>query len=342
MTCTRGILPALALSALLTACGGGGGDSSPSTVVPPTPTPPGPAVSVPLISSPTSTPGAGVDVEAVAAFNLLNDQRAHCGFGRLNWSTSLETVAYGHANWSIVNNYSGHFQVSGTPGFTGVTFEDRFAAAGLSDFTGTDEIYTVIGSNAKTGRGAESVRQLLAAPYHALGLLGRFTQVGISVLNATETGSVHGPRVQAQLNLMYANATGPQVPSGVAVNAVRTYPCAGTTGTLRSLDGENPNPVPGRDLSTSPIGQPVMIEAVDADSAISITSASITPTAGGAAITLLPALTQANDTNGIIRSNQAVLMPNAPLAANTSYTVAVSGTVNGAAFSTTFSWTTGN
>jgi hypothetical protein len=73
-----------------------------------------------------------------------------------------------------------------------------------------------------------------------------------------------------------------------------------------------------------------------------IASASITPTAGGSSVTLLPNLTQTSDANGIVRTNQAVLIPNLPLLANTSYTVSITGTVNGTAFSTNFSWTTGN
>jgi uncharacterized protein YkwD len=329
-------------AAILAACGGGGGADSPAPAPGLAPAPsPGPVASVPLITSPIAPP-VGTDAEALAAWNTLNDQRSQCGFGKLNWNAALETAAAGHANWAILNNYTGHFQVAATPGFTGVSYQDRYVAAGLSDFTGTDEILAIFGSNSKTGRGNQSARLLLGAPYHALGLLDGHTNIGISVKNATEVGSLHGARVTSQYNLLYQNATGPQKPTGAAANAVRTYPCSGVTGTERLLDGETPNPVPGRDLLANPVGHPVMVEAVNSAAALVIASASITPTAGGSSVTLLPNLTQTSDANGIVRTNQAVLIPNLPLLANTSYTVSITGTVNGTAFSTNFSWTTGN
>jgi uncharacterized protein YkwD len=333
-------LAALFAAVALTACGGGGGDT-PGGSPAPAPAPAPAAPSVGLITSP-ATPGSGVDTETVAAFNTLNDQRAQCGFGRLNWNTALETAALGHANWNLVNNFSGHFQTAGTPGFTGIGFEDRYVAAGLSGFTGTDENTDLVGTNAKTGFGAFGIRALLSAPYHARGVLAGYTNVGMAVRNATDAGSVHGARVTLQVNPMYINTTGPQKPTGAAANAVRTYPCAGVTGTAKQLDGENPSPLPLRNLGTNPIGHPVFIEAVDSTANLVVTSASITPTAGGAAVALLTNLTSTNDPNGRLSPNQVFLMPDLPLSANTSYTVSISGTVNGAAFSTTFTWTTGS
>jgi uncharacterized protein YkwD len=286
---------ALLAAIALTACGGGGGDTtSPAPAPAPAPAPVA-APSVALITTPTSTPGALVDAEAVAAFNLLNDQRAQCGFGRLNWNAALETAAFGHANWALINNYTGHFQVAGTPGFTGIESSDRYVAAGLFDFTGTDLQVDTIGTNTKTGLGADGIRGLLSAPYHARGVLGGYTSVGIAVRNATEAGSIHGARVVFQVNPMYLNTTGLQRPVGAAANAVRTYPCAGVTGAAPRLEGEDPNPLPTRNLATNPIGHPVFVEAVDPTANLVVTSASITPMAGGAAVAMLPNLTVFND-----------------------------------------------
>lgn len=328
----------IAVAAMLVACGGGGdGGGSGGVAASGGATT---SASVALITSPTP-PGSGVDAEELAAFNALNAQRSACGFGQLNWNTSLATAALGHADWQIKNNYISHNQIAGTLGFTGVNFSDRFIAAGLSNFVGTDEIAGFSGSNSKTGQGSRLVRELLSAPYHAFGLLGSYTDVGFAVRNATDAASTYGDRVLLQANLLYQSATGPQLPSSPAASAVRTYPCQGTTGTRFSLTGEEPNPVQGRDLSVNPIGHPVLIEAVNASSLLVISSASIAPQSG-LAVTLLSTLTQSTDTNNIIRSNQAVLMPNAPLTANTTYNVSVTGTVDGTPFSSNFSWTTGS
>ena len=46
--------------------------------------------------------------------------------------------------------------------------------------------------------------------------------------------------------------------------------------------------------------------------------------------------------NSRMQANQVILMPDLPLTANISRTVSVTGTVNGAAFTTSFDWTPGN
>jgi uncharacterized protein YkwD len=342
------IVYSIAASAALTACGGGGGGAdAPATG--PVAAPTGAAgPSVPLITAPTP-PGPSVDAESVAAFNLLNAETARCGFGQKSWNDQLQTAAKGHADWQLVNNYGGHLQAPSTPSFTGETPNDRIVAAGYaaaaSEFTATDEIASsVFGASTPVGWGANSVRNLMSAPYHAIGLLAGFTEVGISIRGSNEAGSTatHGARVVRQYNLAYRNATGPQLPVGMAANALLTYPCAGTTGTARELRGESPNPVPGRDLSTSPIGQSIIVVSPLPNAVLVITSSSVSVQSTNATVAMLAPLTSANDTTGAIKPNMAVLMPDTGLLANTAYTVSITGTVNGNAFATTYQYTTGN
>jgi uncharacterized protein YkwD len=334
----------IVVTALLTACGGGGGGGSqpaqPTTPAGPT-QPAQPSSSVSLITTPV-TPPASTDNEAVAALNYLSAERDRCGFGKLNWSAPLAVAAIGHADWQLVNNYLSHRQVTGTPGFTGVTFEDRYIAAGYASagqFAGTDEISSLIGTNTKTGEGAQSTRQLIAAPFHGIGLFSSYTDAGVAVRNATDVGSTHGPRVAIQINLGYKFNTGPQLPSSSVI--VRTYLCQGSTGSFYQVDNETPNPVPGRNLATNPIGAGILIDTPVLNGVLTITSASVTAP-GNVNVPLLPTLTYASDTNGIIQPHQAVLIPDNALMPATTYSVSIAGNVNGTVFTRNFTYTTGN
>lgn len=120
-------------------------------------------------------------------------------------------------------------------------------------------------------------------------------------------------------------------------NEVLTYPCQGVTDTDYEVRAESPNPVPARDLSLQPIGQPVLIQALRGRVLV-ISSVTFTGPLGSVA--LLPTMTSSNDPNSILASNQAMVMPSAPLSANSTYTVAASGTQGGVAFSKSFSFTT--
>ena len=329
----------VAASAVLVGCGGGGGGGAASGGAAQAPAPAPAPASVSLITNP-AVPAATVDPEAIAGFKKLISEREHCGFGKLNWNPQLAVAATGHADWQLINAFKGHYQTTGTPGFTGVEFSDRYIAAGYAaPFVGTDEITSMLGSNDKNGEGVNGVKRLLSAPYHALGLLDGYVDVGIAVRNITDAGSNKNPRVVVQINPAYKVATGPQKPDASVL--IRTYPCQGTTGTAYQLVNETPNPIPGRDLAANPIGQPIMIESPVKDAQLVITSASVIPS-GGSQIALLSTLTNASDANGIIKANQAVLMPNLPLATSTVHSVSIAGTVNGTSFTRNFTFTTGN
>ena len=341
-------LTIVALAAALTACGGGGGGDGSATSPTPVPTTPTP-VAPPINSGQVTTvpaPTYAAASEEVLAFNLLNAERNRCGFGLLAQNTQLDVAAKGHADWQLVNNFASHNQVPATPLFTGVTPDDRILAAGygtLGAFSGADEFSTVLGTSAKLGMGESRTRELLNAPYHMKALAGNFRDIGISVRNSIDTASAHGPRVAVQFNLAYKMSAGPQLSGG---GDVQTYPCGGSTGIKRLLSNESPNPVPGRDLAINPLGSSIYI-AVREGQTLAITSANMIKVATGAAVTLRPPVTSANDpyapcTSGCYKSHEAYIAADAPLDANAQYQVTVNGTNSGTAFSRTFSFTTGS
>lgn len=343
------LVPVLFLGMLLAACGGGSSDSEPSAtfpiqgaVAPPVSTTPSIVTSV----SPTLPYPAGS--EELEAYTLLNAERDRCGFGLLAKNLSLDAAAKAHADYQIINFVSSHLEnASQYPeGFTGNDPDARVKAQGYADLGEvTDEFAFFTSSSpvqSKLGIGKLGIRALLNAPYHLNGLMSGYRDVGIAVRSNEDTG--RGARgVLLQINAAFTKSAGPQL---LGNSAVQTYPCEGATGVNRQLTNETPNPVPGRDLSTSPLGSTVYV-GVREGNRLTITGAAMTHSATGVSVALRAPITSANDPygpcqSGCFKTHQAYVVPDAPLAPNTRYTVMISGTNNSTPFSRTFSFETGS
>lgn len=311
------------IAAVLVGCGGGSGGSTPAQSAAPTPAPT--PVAANLV---TSVPAANYTGEPAAAFNLLNAERLRCGFGLLTQNAALDAAAMAHANYSKVNGIVSHTEVQGLPGFTGVTPQDR-----AKGYVGT------VGEVMAAESGERGIRTLLSAPYHLRAMVDSYRDVGFAVL---ETGVVGYAYFVGELG--FQTTSGPQLAGS---SEIQTYPCNGTSGVNFQLRGESPNPVPGRNLSSQPIGTPVMFRVRDGQT-IAITSVSMVKTTNNAAVALRPVITALNDPNNVngvsyFRMNEAYVAPDAPLERLTQYTVTFSGTNNGVAIaSRSFTFTTGN
>lgn len=360
-------------AATLAACGGGGGTTSTTTglILPVAvgfsatcangstqsstvstadaqskcPATSGPSASpgVAIVTSvPASTYSAGS--EELAAFNLLNSERAACGFGLLAQNPKLDQAAQAHANWLLINNYGGHIEAATVPmGFTGVAPWDRAAAAGYA-WASIGETLVTSNTPSIAGFGTSATRSLLSAPYHLFGQMAGNLDVGMAVRSITQVTPLvaNGATQRVAINDFGVPSTGGdfQVP---AANAVLTYPCQGTTGVNYRVTGESPNPVPGRDLAASPLGGPVLV-MVKRGQALSVTSASMTNLATGLPVVLRAPLTAANDPNHELAATDtylALVIPDVPLVPSTAYQVNLAGTNNGTVFSRTFTFTTG-
>jgi hypothetical protein len=282
--------------------------------------------------------------EELGAYNLLNFERQRCGFGTLVQSVQLDAAAKGHADYQIINNVLTHEQDKARypDGFTGTLPSDRVLAAGYTAAGGvTDEIVGYFGTSQKTGLGAEGIRGLLSAPYHLRGLVGGYRDVGVSVRSNMDVG-ISSPMVYLQLNAAYKASAGLQL---VAADSVNTYPCEGSVGVNRQLSNETPNPVPGRDLAVNPLGAVVYV-GVREGSQLVITNSSMLEVPTGRLVALRAPVTAANDPyapclEGCFKAHQAYIAADAPVLANTSYQMAVTGTNNGTPFSRTFTFVTG-
>ncbi|MDO8778365.1 MAG: CAP domain-containing protein [Burkholderiaceae bacterium] len=328
--------------AMLSGCGGGGGGGSTTAATTPVPTPV--VVTSNLVSS-APTPTYTAASEELLAFNLLNAERSRCGFGVLAQNTALDTAARGHADWLLINNSTGHFQIAGTTGFTGLTPDARLVAAGYG-ITGSFQSNAEAESDAffpKAGTGVGATRGLLNAPYHMLEMIRGYRDVGVSVRDKSDVAISPNNRFDINMDFAYKNSDGAQV---AAAGSVRTYPCDGSTGIVSALRGESPNPVPGRNLSTSPLGSSIGV-AVDVGNTLVITSASMIKASTGAAITLRTPVVAANDPNAIagvsyFKNSEGFVSADAPLEASTQYQVTINGTSSGVVFSRTFMFTTGS
>lgn len=350
----------LILSCTLILCGCGGGGGSGTAAITPTsvaavaavtpivaPTPPTPApVTDPENASlvvAVADANYAIDSEEAAAFQLLNQERFRCGFGKVTQQATLDQASFAHASWTNQNAVVSHIETQGTPGFTGEQVLDRVVARGypatsveLVHEEGTVESGAAV---AKAGSGTRGLRRLLSGPYHANGLLGSSRDVGVSAL-LSNVGTVKWAGLW--LTLASTSLVGPQLLAGTDV---ATYPCAGTTGTAFALTNESPSPVPGRDLAANPLGQPVMVRLRNGHR-LTITSAKMTLAATGVDVPMRTPVTSANDpvspcSVGCFQSNEGYVIPDVSLKASTVYQVAISGTNNEKPFSRSFTFTTG-
>ena len=303
-------LGAAAASLLLLASCGGGSSSSPAPS----------ASSSTGTSAPTSAPSSSAGSPQASAFAQINAARTACGFNALAQAAELDRSASAHAAYMAQNNSYGHDEVQGKPGFTGVQFSDRETAAGYR-WSYAGEVLAQVEASAT---GADAIRELLAAPYHAALLLDAFRDIGFgwSMVSGfpTLTGDL-GTRMGVAL---------PQV------QGVVTYPCDGIADAVAVSGAESPSPFPSN--PSARWGQPVSVRG---PSDMTLDSVSITGPAGSVQVQAIYGDGQAPDPNatGDFTRGTFSIIP-AALSPATTYSVSIGYTTGGVAGSTRFSFTT--
>ena len=312
----------------LVGCGGGGTDKS----------------SIPVENTDaflvSSVPAPSYTGQALRAFEVLNAERARCGFGQLAQNSLIDTAADSHSVWMLRNGIQVHDQIAGTVGFTGRSLEDRLRVAGYTSARASGEVISPIDDWTKNAEAG--VRLLFNAPYHGLGMLRGYRDVGIGFRTSRDV-DLPSNYLYGKLTINLATSTA-DVGQTAGNNVVRTYPCEGSSGVLHLLWGETPSPVPDRDLFARPLGSSVLV-AGDINKKLVITSSSMTGP-GGVAVALRPAVTESNDPNSApgrayLASHEAFISADAPLANTTTYQVSITGTNGAMPFSRSFSFTTG-
>lgn len=282
-----------------------------------------------------ATPSYAEGSEELAAFNRLNAERLHCGFGALKQDSRLDMAARAHADWILINKILSHYEDPLSPlGFTGVYPVDRAVYAGYP-VAPVGEGITFGLDGTKAGRGERGIRELFAGVYHAIGLLKPMRDVGISVRSGADVGQ---SSLIVPTEIVTGAAEGFQLQ---APDAVVTYPCEGVTGVESTLGLEDPNPVPGRNLATRPLGSAIVV-MVRHGQTLTLTSASMVRVSDGQPVVMRAPVTGAADPNGQLLNDPHIgyVIPENPLDPGTAYRVTIRGTNNGAAFERVFSFTT--
>ena len=192
----------MAMSLVLTACGGGGSSTPATTPTPaptpsatptatptpaptpsatPTPTPaPTPSATPTATPTPTPTPTASecpignYQSNVHAAINAARAVTQSCGAatGALSWNSQLEAAAARHSTDMAANNYWGADPHTGTDG---TTLRQRVPAAGYN--------YATAGENVAAGQTSASqvVADWIASPSHCSNIMtAAFVDIGVS------------------------------------------------------------------------------------------------------------------------------------------------------------------
>jgi hypothetical protein len=334
---------ALLMASVLAACGGGGGGSSAAD----SPAPPPPASSpIPAPPAPISAPAGStldtpiyvVDSAEMAIFARINEFRAACGFQPYKQNTILDQSQKKHAEYIFANDRTiVDYEVSGRPGFTGVTPLDRAIPFGwpkeLWVGGGNAGIYTVPARSDKT-YGINIADGWAAGVYHQPIIVAPADLAGIALVRTEWEGY---PQLMGGIALSLSRSDAAK--TGDAAAMPMTFPCQGVSNVPYLGAAETPTP-PNTGTSawgTPQWGTPVTVIGNLTD-LVNITSASISDSS---TVVTMNIINSANDVTTLTPPYGAVAYPKEPLQPNTQYLVNLAGTINGKAFTRTFTFTTG-
>jgi hypothetical protein len=330
--CLTATAVSFAAALALSACGGGGGGGGSSGSSSGTSSSNNGSSSTPPASTATSanvtTPQYAADSAQLAVFNTLNQQRQQCGFPAFVENTQLDQGSQSHAS------YMGHngglitdTEVTANPGFTGATYADRAVHFGFPQNVGVgggSGGYYTNATLTETEYGQQIAYDFLSGVYHIGLAVWPSTEIGVGWNELTYNGF---PEIQAAVSVSNFKPLSGSLPL--------TFPCQGTTGVAYSSLGETPTPP----NTSGAWGTPVAVAGNVTDT-IKLQSATMIDTSSN--VITLQVMDSSNDPNHDIPAYEGVAYPKSPLAPNSTYSVSINGTINGAPFSRNFSFTTGN
>ena len=264
-------------------------------------------VSLALVVMPLSM---RADASAVDMLALTNQFRSATGSPTVPSDPRLVQAAQNHANYNSANGVLGHYETAGNPYYTGYAPRDRLIAQGWT----TSFVSEVATGGSELG----GVQQLWDAPYHRLGLMHP---------NATTIGWGH-----SELNGRLSNVGDIVYNFGIRpVEFVRS-PAHMQTNIPTSWSGqESPSPVPAG--SSGPYGYPIMV-VYSAGQNVQFRAAELVAPSG----TRLPFYVAPQQ----FEYDYQVIVPQRPLATNTTYHVRFDITVAGQWLTNEWDFSTGS
>jgi hypothetical protein len=339
--------PVLLLALALTACGGGGGGSdaptsqpvaaAPPPVTTPAP-PPSPAAPPPPAPAPAPEAGGGEvacapgDAPQVraAAFSMMSLVRSTAGLPPVTRLPALDGIAQAHARYAVANDSTGVDETPGRPCFTGADLATRLAGAGLvaQDAPGVRSRGEIVLAYTLPGSVEVEPWDLV---YNALhNLYGRMFLLD--------------PRAE-QLGLGFSARPGGAQRAMVLDGALLGTPADGAAWAVWPRDGALS--LPTRMLPSTAMkpldariteGYPVSVHAA---APLQISRFVLSQASNGEAVAVT-LLTSGNDRHGFLSAGEAALVPQAPLAAGTTYRVELNATAGSLPLNLNWTFTTGN
>ncbi len=305
-------IPALLITALLSACGGG--SDSGNTTASNTSTPAG------LLPLEPGAPALSNNI-ATDGFNWFNYRRSQIGLAPLARNGLIDNAALGHSSYLNLNNTVAHEQVLGKPGFTGVKLGDRLAKAGYVVTSLQGEVI----AGAANSSGFYLAEELITAIYHRFVIFEPLFKEGGAGAAVSTSGYAY-----FTTDLAGNRSYGPGLPAGQLV----TYPFSGQQKVAISFssNNESPDPVPNQDV----VGYPISVHA-DYGTLVSVTAFSVRQRGAGTDLTVR-LLKSDNDAHTPVSA--ASIIPLASLNPATTYDVSFIGKVNGADITRNWSFTT--
>lgn len=296
-----------------------------------------------------------------AGLCYANYQRELVGLPAFVSEALLAKAARNHSDYLIQNDFSGHDEMPGKPGFTGKSAFERVAYAGYATTMVGEVLAMRMNWNTQPNASmtltprSTLVRNLIIAPFHRIGLLGSFKSAGSG----------------------YAEAVGPSAGSGnmanrpnsCAAGAGCTYTAAEFYQTINMADShqaasddfliaspydgqadvpprwnntEWPNPSPG--TQNKDIGYTVTLQALNRSLKLNADTFEIKDPAGAAVPCFRLDHRTPSFQTGVDLANyatgMAICTPDAPLLAATTYSVRVTGSLDNKPMDLNWSFTT--
>lgn len=260
-------------------------------------------------------------------FARLNAYRQACGFPAYAENQTLDAAAEAHAKYMAANAMAvTDVQSLAGVDFTGTTYAARAARFGYPDVgvggVSNSILTTVDRTDDEYGRAL--LDGWLSGVYHAWLVASPLTELGLGSLKTQTNGM---PKVLANVTVAYLQ--------NLPGNLPLTFPCQGTSGVPYGASGESPAPP---DTAGS-WGTPIAVSANPNDT-VRLTAGSLTSLDGSRLN--LELLDSSNDKNHEVEPYSAVAYPTRPLLPDTTYSVTLTGTVNGKAFTREFTFRTGD
>lgn len=323
----RAAVAGCAVALTLAACGGGGSDSTtaPATtpaVVNDTGNASGSGGTTTTVPTDAGAPAMTGDI-ATDGLNWINFRRSQVGVVQLTRNSVLDKAALNHSNYQQVNSTVSHTEEAGKSGFTGVDLAARLAQAGYVLNTNASRAYGEVISGTTNKSGVFMAEELITAIYHRFVIFEPiFKELGSGA--ATSAGGY------TYFTTDFASNNG----YGSGISGLVVWPYSGQASVPVNFlsDYESPDPVAGQ----NEVGYPVSVHAnINATVAVQ----SFTIRQHGASSDLTVKLL-AHSVDAETPASAAAIIPLAALKSATVYDVSFSGTVNGAAATKTWSFTT--